>query len=191
MNASAALKIDNTESREERMDKTINPELVKRARDGDIEAFASLYETVYKDMYRLALYMLKDKQDAEDAVAETVADAYSSIGKLREPGAFRGWIFRILSIKCKNMLKGYIDKTIPIDALGEDEPADNSRISEADAQIIRSLFYELSETDRTIISMHVFGGYKSDEIGEILEMNPSTVRSREKRALAAMRKELA
>ena len=61
-----------------------NRELVKQAKLGKKEAFAELYETVYEDMYRFALYVLKDRDDAEDAVAETVADAFESIWKLRK-----------------------------------------------------------------------------------------------------------
>ena len=49
-----------------------NRELVKQAKLGKKEAFAELYETVYEDMYRFALYVLKDRDDAEDAVAESV-----------------------------------------------------------------------------------------------------------------------
>ena len=45
-------------------------ELVRQAKKGKREAFAKLYETVYEDMYRFALYVLKDREDAEDAVAE-------------------------------------------------------------------------------------------------------------------------
>ena len=86
-------------------------ELVRQAKKGKREAFAKLYETVYEDMYRFALYVLKDREDAEDAVAETVADAFESIGKLRKEEAFRAWIFQILSNKCKRKLKEYITKT--------------------------------------------------------------------------------
>ena len=46
--------------------------LAEKARGGDPEAFASLYEMVYKDLYRYALYMLGQKEDAEDVVSETV-----------------------------------------------------------------------------------------------------------------------
>ena len=39
-------------------------ELVRQAKKGKREAFAKLYETVYEDMYRFALYVLKDREDA-------------------------------------------------------------------------------------------------------------------------------
>ena len=68
------------------------------------EVFAMYYQNVYKDLYRFALYTLKNAHDAEDVVGETVLDAYASVEKLRDPGAFRGWIFAILSNKCRKKL---------------------------------------------------------------------------------------
>ena len=56
---------------------------VSLAKKGDTEAFAKLYSLVYKDMYHIALYSLRNSQDASDAVSEAVLDAFSSIGNLR------------------------------------------------------------------------------------------------------------
>ena len=82
-------------------------QLAYEARQGSKEAFAQLYQAVYQDLYRFALYVLKNPEDAQDAVAETVADAYAEIKKLRDSEAFKGWIFKILSNKCKRKLKEY------------------------------------------------------------------------------------
>ena len=82
-------------------------QLVCRAQSGDTGAFAQLYEGVYQDLYRFALYVLKHPQDAQDVVSDTVMDAFAQIGELRKSEAFRAWIFRILSNKCKRKLKEY------------------------------------------------------------------------------------
>nr|MCR5388430.1 RNA polymerase subunit sigma-70 [Lachnospiraceae bacterium] len=58
-------------------------ELIKAAKSGDRDAFGKLYETVYVDMYKYALYMLRNPEDAEDAVADAVTDAYLEIKNLR------------------------------------------------------------------------------------------------------------
>ena len=89
-------------------------QLAYEARQGSKEAFAQLYQAVYQDLYRFALYVLKNPEDAQDAVAETVADAYAEITKLRDSEAFKGWIFKILSNKCKRKLKEYTRKTEPL-----------------------------------------------------------------------------
>ena len=71
--------------------------LVKLAKQGDVDAFGKLYEGVYKKLYRYAVYALHNEQDAQDAVSETVIDAFSSIRKLKSEEAFEGWIFKILA----------------------------------------------------------------------------------------------
>lgn len=158
-------------------------ELVRQARAGDAEAFARLYSDIYKDMYRFALYTLRNQADAEDAVSEAVVDAYASIHKLRSEEAFRSWMFRILSNKCKDRLKEYSRKHVE----WEEAESELSREEEwTESLYVRKMFLELSDEERMIISMHVFGGYTSREIAAILHMNANTVRTRESRALKKM-----
>ena len=59
----------------------------------DAHTFAQMYETVYIDLYRFALCLMKNKQDAEDAVSEAVLKAYENIRKLKDENAFKSWIF--------------------------------------------------------------------------------------------------
>ena len=143
--------------------------------------FARLYEEVYQDMYRFALYTLRNRQDAEDAVSDAVADGYGSFHKLRQPESFRPWIFKILSAKCKRKLKEYVHKTTEL-------PQDLSSESNLTESLqVRQVFARLSDEERMIISLHLFGGYTSREIGEIMGLNNNTVRSKESRALDKMR----
>lgn len=153
---------------------------IKKAKQGDATAFANLYRQVYEDLYRFALYTLKNKADAEDVVSETVMDAFATIKKLRKEESFKGWIFRILYNKCKDKLREYTKKTaeIPEDYA---EKSETEKVEEG--AVMRALFYELSEEERLIIGMHLFAGYTSKEIGKLLQMNENTVRSKESRAL--------
>ena len=157
-----------------------NIDLVKAAQKGDTHAFAQLYEEIYKDLYRFALYTLRNSADAEDAVSDAVTDAFASMEKLRHAEAFRSWMFRILSNKCKNRMKEYARKTVDLEDVGE-EMSYVEDVSES--LFVRRAFMELEDTERMIISMRVFGGYTSREISGILSMNANTVRTRESRAL--------
>ena len=98
--------------------------LVRKARRGDASAFAALYQEYYQDLYRFALYTLKNRHDAEDMVGDTVADAWAQMSGLKNAESFKSWIFRILSNKCRMRLKDYLNKTeeIPEDlkAAGRD-----------------------------------------------------------------------
>ncbi len=168
-------------------------EMVRRAKRGNTDAFASLYQEIYEDLYRFAVYILKNPTDAQDMVSETVVDAFAAIRRLRAEEAFKGWIFRILSNKCRSKLKEYANKTVELsEALSEQiamaDAEDENRAAEHVQ--VRMLFWELQPEDRMIIAMHLFAGYTSREIAEQLHMNENTVRSRESRALKKMKKSL-
>ena len=158
-------------------------ELVERARNRDVQAFAALYGQIFQELYRFALYVLKNAHDAEDIVSDTVADAYASIHKLRSAESFRGWIFKILSNKCKRKLKEYVNKTAELPETLAGEESDLLEHIE-----VRKAFFQLKEEERMILSLHLFAGYKSHEIAAVLHMNENTVRSKESRALKKMGK---
>ena len=153
------------------------------------EVFAAYYEKVYRELYYFALHTLKNPQDAEDAVSETVTDAFATVEKLRDQEKFRPWIFQILSNKCKRKLKEYTQKTVELpDDLPDDLPAGDA--TEESLQV-REALDRLDETERRIICLNVVGGFKSHEIGEMMQMNHNTVRSRISRGLNKMKEFLA
>lgn len=146
---------------------------VKAARKGDAEAFARLYQAVYKDLYRIALCSLRNSHDACDAVSDTVMDAFCSIGKLRDEKAFRGWIMQILAAKIKRKQQDYYN--IPSDieeSLNEGEDFDYLSFE------VREALENLDSESRLILSMSVLCGYTSEEIARICGIKAGTVRSR-------------
>lgn len=166
-------------------------ELVRQAKRGNADAFASLYQEVYEDLYRFAVYTLKDPVDAQDAVSETVADAFASVRNIRKEEAFKGWIFKILSVKCKRKLKEYANRTVELSKeMSEQLTRPGMAGNEAEYLQIRMLYQELAPEERMIIAMHVFAGYTSREIAKQLHMNENTVRSKESRALKKMKEKL-
>ena len=158
--------------------------LIRRARCGDVQAFGILYGRIYKDLYRFALYTMKQTQDAEDVVSETVVTAYEKLHQLKKEESFRSWIFTILANQCKKHFRknGNTDELIEGVAVQE--------VNHEENQDIRNAFMQLNEDDRMIIACSVFGGYPSEEIGSMMQMNPATVRSRKARALEKMRQML-
>ena len=163
----------------------IEKRLVSRAKKGDKEAFSEIYACIYKDMYKYAYYILGNAEDAQDIVSDAVIDAYQSIRKLKDDSLFRNWIFKILSNKCRRKKKQYLDKIVPLE--------EDMKISEDDYESkydMMHAFSKLDEQEQTVVSMAVFAGYKSHEIGEYLNLNPATVRSKLSRALSKLQKTL-
>lgn len=151
----------------------------------DAKTFAQMYKTVYVDLYRFALCMMHNQQEAEDAVSEAVVAAYENIGKLRNSEAFKSWIFTIVSNICKKRLK---KETVWRNYFGEEEYM-QAAYEEPDIGLavdVRKAFFLLEEEEQTIVGLSVFGGYNSNEIGDALKMNPNTVRSKRSRALQKM-----
>ncbi len=155
---------------------------VKLAISGDTEAFARLYSLVYKDMYHIARYNLRNSYDASDVVSDAVADAFQSIKKLRNEKAFRSWIMRILFVKIKKKQKEYMNcKTEEYDdCFGESFDFDY------EYHDLKIAMDNLDKESKMILSMSVINGYTSKEIAKICRINPATVRSR----LARIKKKL-
>lgn len=153
---------------------------VKQAKTGDKEAFSTLYSYYYKDMYKYALYMLKNIHDVEDVISETVIDAYQGIVSLKKEESFKFWLFKILLAKVKRKLKVYAttktceleENYIVIDDLEYDLNTD-----------LKNALNQLDSDKKSIVLLSVLGGYKSKEIAVILEKNASTVRTELSRSL--------
>ncbi|MGN0674536.1 MAG: RNA polymerase sigma factor [Oscillospiraceae bacterium] len=157
---------------------------VKKARAGDADAFAELYSSVYKDLYRIALVNLKNQHDASDVVSDTVLEAYSSIKNLRDEKAFKAWIIKILTVKIKNKQKEYIktrDYREDLEVLDSVEQEKASEINYGGLEIMEE-FRRLNEEERLVLSLSVVSGYTSEEIAKVTGLSANTVRSKAARA---------
>lgn len=151
----------------------------------DAKKFAQMYESVYTDLYRFALCLMKNQQDAEDAVSEAVISAYENVRKLRKEEAFKSWIFTILTNVCKRRLKKLAQEV----SYPEQDMPENTAAPENDRSLaldVRNAFFILTEEERSIVALSVLGGYNSTEIAGIMKLNANTVRSKRSRALAKM-----
>jgi RNA polymerase sigma-70 factor (ECF subfamily) len=161
--------------------------LIERAKSGDCHAFSQLYSQYSIDMYRLAVYMMGNKDDAEDAVQEALLSAWKNIHNLREDASFKVWLFKILSNRCKTelMKRNKVPDTLPIDEY--DFLSDSNQDDGFTAAQLKEALLTLTPPDAQIIMLSVIGGFKSYEIAEIYNMESGTVRSRQKRALEKLR----
>lgn len=185
------------ESGKENEEKVRMERLVKLAKGRDADAFSLLYEMVYTDLYRMALYTLGNPHDAEDIVGETVLDAYVGIGGLRDETAFRSWIFRILSNKCKHKIREYVKEKAFLEwdctedlGGGNHAPSSGQIDNLLDRQDIARAFASISPEERLIVTMVVYGGYTSREVAAVLRKNRNTIRSKYRRALEKMQRQL-
>lgn len=156
---------------------------VLAAMGGDRNSFGILYEEYSVDMYRFALSICKNTHDAQDAVQETALSVFKSMPSLKNPEKFKSYLFLSLSNTCKKKVtaKCY---TVEFEDTGYTD-------SEIEFSIpVREALEKLDDISREILMMSVVGGFKSREIGEMLNLPAATVRTKRKRALSKMREEL-
>ena len=152
----------------------------------DAVAFAGMYETIYRDLYRFALCMMRNPQDAEDAVSESVIQGFEKIGSLRNEGAFKSWMFSILSNVCRRKLKRMARQQAAAAEYYEDIPDGSAEDRMEVGLDVRRAFAVLTEEEQMIVGLSVFGGYASGEIAKLMSSKDGTVRSKRSRALGKM-----
>lgn len=172
--------------------KNIDPALVRQAQAGDGDSFAALYEQLAPSLYRTALYLLGDPHDAQDAVAETFLEAYNGLGGLRQPESFAPWMQRILSVRCKRKIRGYVAgrKTVDLEELQDLDDGSDLSAEASQRSDLRQALAKLSPAERELVLLCAVEGYTTKEAAQILRCPHGTVSSKLFRALRKLRKDL-
>jgi RNA polymerase sigma-70 factor (ECF subfamily) len=107
--------------------------LVVRAQEGDVRSFEVLARRHQAALYRLAVRVMGDPGEAEDALQEALLDAWRRIGRFRGDSAFSTWMYRVVTNRCMGMLRRR--RPVPVDRLDDTAAAPDSpeRAAEADA----------------------------------------------------------
>lgn len=165
-------------------------ELIIKAKSGDADAFCQLYTAYKKKLFNYAYYRLGNTQDAEDAVSECILSAYEQIGNLKSEKAFSVWIFRILYCCCTDLIKNQITQrhTEDIDDLRSIASDDHEKY--INASELKNALNKLKDDEKSIVLLSVIAGFKSAEISKVSGLTAGSVRSKLKRSLDKMRKEL-
>lgn len=136
-------------------------------------------------LFAVAYSILRDVQEAEDAVQETMELAWRSWQDLRDPSKRSAWLRQICvrrAIRSRRRLLPRLWLADAIDVPGQ-APAD------PDLDLDRG-YHRLTRQQRAVIALHYEYGYSLDECAELIGCQPGTARSHLARALASLRKEL-
>ena len=83
----------------------MDTELVRRAQDGDREAFAALVPPAVARLLRVAFQILGDSDLAEEATHIAVINAWRKLPALREPERFEAWLYRLVVNACRDEVR--------------------------------------------------------------------------------------
>lgn len=151
--------------------------LILEAKRGDPDAFSALMQSQMQNMYKAARAILNSDEDAADAIADTILICWEKLDQLKKPEFFRTWMTRILINKCKDIIRkrkrySFVEE-VP-DVSVQEEGFENVEWIDA--------LNCLEEKYRLVAVLYYVEGFSTVEIGKMLGMPDSTVRSRLSRA---------
>lgn len=164
-------------------------QLFVAARAGDQLCFQRLIEPHMAVGYRLAVAMLNDPGQAEDAVQESVFRAWRGIGRLRSSSALRAWFLSIVANRSRSLRRTHWWSVVmlPLSASGLPNPAE---AGDRHADLVSAL-HRLRPEDRAAVFLRYYEDMSSRQVGEALGISATAARSRIHRALRRMRVDLA
>ncbi len=145
-------------------------ELVTSIVAGDPEGLAAAYDKYAADLYGYCRTLLREPDDAADAVQDTFVIAASKLAGLRDPGRLRAWLFAVARNECLRRLKSRRQATPLQDA---PEVADDSADVSAGAEraetvaLVRAAIGGLNDSERDAITQ-LWHGLEVSEVAAVL-----------------------
>jgi len=176
-------------------------ELVDRARAGDQSAFEQLVLEHQNKVYSLAFRMVNDREEAADLAQEAFLKAWQGLPAFQGESSFATWIYRLTTNLCIDYIRRQKrrQEVQPVASLddpdsGLGEPADwkqdpqhHVERQELHRALARAL-QQLPDYQRQILVMRELSGLSYQEIGQALDLDLGTVKSRIARARKNLQK---
>jgi len=180
-------------------------DLVRRAvvRDGD--AFRTIMRTCNRRLYRIARGILRNDSEAEDAVQEAYLHAFTHLASFRGESRLATWLSRIVINEALEQLKRRAQRpTTELGALEAQHSAeiipfpygsksDDPEKTMAQRQILHLVEQatdHLPDVYRVVFIARVIEGMSVEEVAEILDLRPETVKTRLHRARRLVREQI-
>jgi RNA polymerase sigma-70 factor (ECF subfamily) len=167
---------------------SFDSDIIEQCRRGRHMAQMQLYSTFYKRVYNACYRVLYDSLEAEDAMQESFLKAFSSLDDYNDSVPFEAWLVRISINTCIDKLRKKNPETVGLNENmnydiedTDDDGARWDRILDKVEQV-KAAIARLPEASRLIINLYLIEGYDHEEISEILNIAPGTVRIQYMRA---------
>lgn len=175
--------------------------LVRRAREGDLDAFNVLVELHQRAAYNVCLRMLGSRMPAEDATQDAFLSAYRHIRSFQGT-SFRAWLMRIAANSCTDELRRRTRRpvlSLDIPPAGSEDTID---VPDATAgpealalrgeqrALVQAALLRLPADQRLAVIMCDLQGFSYEEIAEAMRTSIGTVKSRIARGRDKLRREL-
>jgi RNA polymerase sigma-70 factor (ECF subfamily) len=179
--------------------------LIARALARDAAALAEIMRRNNRRLYRAAWGILRDEQEAEDAVQDCYLKAFAALPSFRGEAALSTWLTRIainealMRRRKRQAQAAAIGNVIPLRPEGAptDEPAEDPALSPESAAMrtqlrpyLQDAVAALPEDQRAVFVLRALEELSVEETAQILDLNPQTVRTRFLRARRKLQEQL-
>ena len=143
----------------------------------------------HADIFRYAIWLIKDKSIAEDVVQETFLRAWKSLDNLQDDNAAKAWLITIFR---RANARRFERKQFDLVDIDDHHIADTKPSVEMDADqyLLHRLIMKLAPEYREPLILQVMAGFNGDEIAGILNLNRNTVMTRLFRARNQLKEQL-
>ena len=161
-------------------------ELVKRAQQGDPDAFASLFHQHKARLYSVCLRMTNNTAEAEDLTQDAFLQVFRKLATFRGDSALSTWLYRIavntvlMHFRKKALKQISLDEPFNQDAKTvrrEYGSRDDRLTGSVDRIALARAIKELPDGYRTIFLLHEVEGYEHQEIAELLDCSVGNSKS--------------
>jgi RNA polymerase sigma-70 factor (ECF subfamily) len=166
---------------------------VEAAQRGDQAALEQLLREQYDRVFALALRLLGDRRDAEDATQEALIAVVRGLSRFDGRSAFTTWVYRVATNACLDELRRRRRRPATVELQPTDvlAPARSGEAAVDDRLDVDTALSTLAPEFRAAVVLRDLCDLDYAEIGEVLGIPPGTVRSRIARGRAALAEALA
>ena len=160
--------------------------LIRQMKSGDHSSFNQIYEKYHVPIFRSALLICGNREDAEDVLQDTFVTCWLCIGQLRKEESFRYWIFRIMTQAARKRAKERSRQLSDEDIVNRiDQMAVSSSMEAADEYertsdktVLEAALSALDQASREVIVLYYYEEMSVREVAKTLGLLEGTVKSR-------------
>jgi RNA polymerase sigma factor (sigma-70 family) len=150
--------------------------LRSRAARGDAAAFAAVYERHHQALYRYCRSILRHEEDAQDALQNTMAQAFAALQDESRDFELRPWLFRIAHNEAISILRRRRASTELEDVPDASGDLDDLLSDREELRMLQLDLADLPERQRAALVLRELNGLSHAEIGIVLELSTSAVK---------------
>jgi RNA polymerase sigma-70 factor (ECF subfamily) len=139
--------------------------------------YEALVLALHSDIFRYAVWLVKDKAVAEDIVQETFLRAWKSLDSLKDEKAAKSWLITILRRENARRFERKQFDLVDIDDVSVIDDTHSNEV-QIEHRELRAIMASLSEEYREPLMLQILFGYSGEEIAAQLDLNKNTVMTR-------------